>query len=133
MSDLEPSCCAGDSDQLGQVVANLVSNAISYNRRGGQVRVQVTSEPGVAVLSVADTGDGIAPKDLPHVFERFYRADQARSRVAGRTGLRLAVVQAIIEAHGGTVQVASQVGEGSTFTVRLPAAPGASRGRPAPA
>jgi two-component system OmpR family sensor kinase len=118
-TDLAPARCQGHAEQLGQVVANLVGNAVHYNHAGGKVLVRVTSEPGAAVLSVTDTGEGIAPEDLPHVFERFYRADKARSHAAGRTGLGLAIVKAIVEAHGGTVRVTSGLGQGSTFTVRL--------------
>jgi heavy metal sensor kinase len=123
-TDLAPARCQGHAEQLGQVVANLVGNAVHYNHAGGKVMVRVTTEPGAAVLSVTDTGDGIAPEDLPHVFERFYRADKARSHAAGRTGLGLAIVKAIVEAHGGTVRVTSGLGQGSTFTVRLPRARG---------
>lgn len=119
-----PTRCAGNPEQLGQLITNLVSNAIHYNRPGGSVRVKVTAESGAAVLSVTDTGQGIGPEDLPHIFERFYRADKARSSTEGRMGLGLAITKAIVEAHGGTVQVASELGQGSNFTVRLPAVPG---------
>jgi heavy metal sensor kinase len=118
---LSPARCQAHVGQLEQVVTNLVSNAIHYNRAGGSVRIGTAAEPGVAVLSVQDTGEGIAPADLPHVFERFYRADKARSRSAGRAGLGLAITKAIVDAHRGTIQVASAHGAGSTFTVRLPA------------
>ena len=119
--ELMPTRCEGNEEQLGQVVTNLVSNAIFYNRPGGSVRVKVAAEPNTAVLLVSDTGQGIGPEDLPHICERFYRADKARSNAAGRTGLGLAITKAIVEAHGGTVEVVSQVDQGSTFTVRLPA------------
>ena len=82
--------------------------------------VKVTSEPDAAILSVSDTGQGIAPEDLPHIFERFFRADKARSNAAGRTGLGLAITKAIVETHGGILHVTSELGQGSTFTVRLP-------------
>lgn len=114
-----PARCEGNAEQLGQVVTNLVSNAIAYNRPGGSVQVSITSEPEATVLTVSDTGQGIAPEDLPHIFERFYRADKARSSTAGRTGLGLAIAQAIVEAHGGNIQATSEPGQGSTFTVRL--------------
>ena len=106
-----------------------MSNAIYYNRAGGSVRVKVTTESGAAVLSVNDTGQGISPEDLPHIFERFYRADKARSKAAGRTGLGLAITKAIVEAHGGTIEVTTELGKGSTFTVRLPGRPDLRRSR----
>ena len=114
--------CDGNAEQLGQVVTNLVSNAIYYNRPGGSVQIRTTAEAEAAVLSVSDTGLGIGPEDLPHVCERFYRVDKARSNAAGRTGLGLAITQAIVAAHGGSLQVASELGRGSTFAVRLPVA-----------
>jgi two-component system, OmpR family, sensor kinase len=118
-----PSRCEGNKEQLGQVAANLVSNAIYYNRPGGSVQVKVACEFGIGILVVKDTGQGIAPEDLPHICERFYRVDKARSKAAGRTGLGLAITKAIVEAHGGTIQVVSELGHGSTFTIRLPAQP----------
>ena len=121
-AELAPTPCTGNGEQLGQVVTNLVSNAISYNRPGGSVRVRVSAESNVAVLTVSDTGQGISSKDLPHIFERFYRADPARVSVAGCSGLGLAITRAIVAAHSGTLEVASEPGQGSTFTVRLPQA-----------
>ncbi len=118
-AELTPTPCQGNGEQLGQVVTNLVSNAISYNRPGGSVRVMVGAESNVACLTVTDTGQGIAPEDLPHIFERFYRADPARVSVAGCSGLGLAITRAIVDAHDGTIEVASEPGQGSTFTVRL--------------
>jgi heavy metal sensor kinase len=115
-----PTRCEGNAEALGQVVTNLVSNAIYYNRPGGGLQVKVRSEAGAAILVVTDTGQGIAPEDLPHIFERFYRADKARSSTTGRTGLGLAITKAIVEAHGGTIEAATELGKGSTFTVRLP-------------
>jgi len=119
--ELQPARCQAHVGQLEQVVTNLVSNAIHYNRAGGSVEIRTAAEPAFAVLSVQDTGEGIAPDDLPHVFERFYRADKARARSAGRAGLGLAITKAIVEAQHGTIQVFSALGAGSTFTVRLPA------------
>jgi two-component system OmpR family sensor kinase len=118
--DLKPVCCEGQAEQLAQVVSNLVSNAICHNRPGGIVHVKVTSEPGGAILSVRDIGPGIASEDLPHIFDRFYRSDKARSGTAGHAGLGLAIAKAIVEAHHGTIQVATVLDKGSTFTVRLP-------------
>ena len=85
------------------------------------MRVQVATQNGSAVVTVADTGPGIGAEDLPRVFERFYRADQARSNALGGAGLGLSICKAIVEAHGGTIAVASEPGAGATFTVRLPA------------
>ncbi len=127
-AELAPTPCTGNGEQLGQVVTNLVSNAISHNRPGGSVQVSVSAESNVAVLTVSDTGLGIAPDDLPHIFERFYRADPARASVAGCGGLGLAITRAIVAAHSGTIEVASEPGQGSTFTVRLPQAPAGQAG-----
>jgi len=117
---LEPVTLRADPGQLAQVVTNLLSNALHYNRPGGQATVVVSRQDTTAVLVVEDTGQGISPEDLPHVFERFYRADKSRSRAQGRTGLGLAIVKAIVEAHHGTVEASSQPDQGSRFTVRLP-------------
>lgn len=113
--------CLGDAERLSQVVTNLLSNAIHFNRDKGQVNIAVRSENGTAFLSVADTGAGIPPEDLAHIFERFYRVDKSRSRIQGKTGLGLAICKAIVEAHSGSIEVTSQPGEGSRFEVRLPA------------
>ena len=115
-----PTRVLGDADRLAEVVANLVTNAVVYNREGGAVDVDLREADGQAVLDVADTGVGISEADRPHVFERFYRADKARSRAAGGNGLGLAITHWIVTAHGGTVSLESREGEGSTFTVRLP-------------
>jgi len=108
----------GDPERLAQVVTNLLTNAIQYNRPEGEVRVKLELQGGLAVLTVVDTGQGIAAEDLPRVFERFYRADTSRS--SANNGLGLAISKAIIEAHGGTIEVFSQPDAGTTFTVRLP-------------
>jgi heavy metal sensor kinase len=120
--ELAPAPCSGDAEQLAQVVTNLVTNAIYHNRPGGSVQVRLASQTGAVALSVCDTGQGIAPEDLPHIFDRFFRADQARSGASGRTGLGLAITKAIVEAHGGSIEVVSELGYGRTFTVRLPGA-----------
>jgi two-component system, OmpR family, sensor kinase len=108
----------GDSERLAQVITNLLANAIQYNRTDGEVRVILESENGMAVLTVSDKGHGIAAEDLPRVFERFYRADKSRS--TGGNGLGLAISKAVVEAHGGAIEVASEENVGTTFTVRLP-------------
>lgn len=117
---LQEAVCEGNGEQLAQVAANLVGNAIHYNRTGGSVAIRTRAEGAEVVLEVDDTGEGIAASDLPHVFDRFYRADKARSQSAGHSGLGLAITKTIVEAHGGTVRAASIPGQGSTFTVRLP-------------
>jgi heavy metal sensor kinase len=121
--DLSPTQAFGNADRLTQVITNLLTNAIHYNKPNGEIRVSTQTENGVAILTVADTGQGIAPQDLPHVFERFYRADKSRSRAHGRFGLGLAICKAIVDADGGNIEVSSQLGSGTTFTVRLPADP----------
>jgi two-component system, OmpR family, sensor kinase len=113
--------CPGDADQLGQVVANLLSNALHHSPAGSRIDLAVSSRDGEAVLAVTDHGEGIAADDLPHLFERFHRADKTRARTEGRTGLGLAISRAIVERHGGRIEVASEPGRGSTFTVILPA------------
>jgi heavy metal sensor kinase len=118
--DVPPMECLGDAERIGQVVTNLLTNAIHFNREQGEVRLSARAENGAVLLTVTDTGQGIPAEDIPHLFERFYRVDKSRSRIQGRNGLGLAICKAIVDAHGGTIQVASQAGVGSTFTVRLP-------------
>jgi heavy metal sensor kinase len=118
--DLAAVECPGDAERIGQVVTNLMTNAIHFNRDRGEVRVSARAENGAALLTVADTGEGIPVEDLPHVFERFYRVDKSRSRIQGRTGLGLAICKAMVDAHGGVIEVSSQSGVGSVFTVKLP-------------
>jgi signal transduction histidine kinase len=120
-TDLAATPCHGDAKRLAQVITNLLTNAIHYTPAEGEVRVSTRAENGFAILVVADSGIGIDAADLPHVFERFYRADRARSRSEGRSGLGLAISKAIVDAHGGTIEVTSQIGQGSVFTLRLSA------------
>ncbi|MBI4880020.1 MAG: HAMP domain-containing protein [Planctomycetes bacterium] len=115
---------AGDRRRLLEAFSNLIANAVQYNRPGGRVRIEVRQSDEGADVAVADTGIGIAPEHLPHLFERFYRVDPARGREGG-SGLGLAIAEQTVRGHGGTISVASREGEGSTFTVRLPATPGA--------
>jgi two-component system, OmpR family, sensor kinase len=119
---VEPVVVDGDPDRLGQIVVILVENALRYTPAGGRVRVSLRHEDDQAVLAVADTGMGITSADLPRIFDRFYRADPARSRVAGGSGLGLAIAKWIAEAHDGRIEVESQPGEGATFRVWLPIA-----------
>ena len=118
----EPVVVPVDRSRIRQLALNLIENAVKYTPRGGQVSVELGSHDGRVVFSVADTGIGIAPGDLPHVFDRFWRADSARTRTSERagTGLGLAICKWIAEAHGGTIEVQSRPGRGTTFTVGLP-------------
>lgn len=118
--DLAPAKILGNASQINQVVTNLLTNAIHYNRSAGEIRIATGVENAAAFLTVANTGAGISAEDLPHIFERFYRADKSRSRAEGRTGLGLAICKAIVEAHGGHIDVSSEFGVGATFTVRIP-------------
>jgi two-component system, OmpR family, sensor histidine kinase SenX3 len=111
----------GNETQLTVAIANLVDNAIAYSPRGTRVAVIARAADGHVDISVSDQGIGIAESELPRVFERFYRVDQARSRATGGTGLGLAIVKHVATNHGGTVSVWSVPGAGSTFTIRLPA------------
>ena len=118
-TELAPLEITGDAERLAQVVTNLLTNAIQYNKPEGEVRVKLASQGGLAVLTVSDTGAGISAEDLPHVFKRFYRGDKSRHR-RGNAGLGLAISKAIVEAHGGAIEVSSKENAGTTFTVRLP-------------
>lgn len=110
----------GSQDQIEQVVVNLIDNALKYTGEGGVVQVLGGSERGEVFVHVRDTGIGIMSKDLPRLFERFYRVDKARSRNSGGTGLGLSIVKHIVEAHGGKVTVYSEYNHGSTFSFTLP-------------
>lgn len=105
---------------IEQALSNLVSNAVKYSGDGAEVFLRVEDSGDACMLSVSDDGPGIPPQALPRIFERFYRVDRARSRAMGGTGLGLAIVKHIALSHGGTVDVESTVGQGSTFTIRLP-------------
>ncbi len=111
----------GSARDLALLIRNLVDNAIRYTRPGGGVDVALGAEHGDVVLSVSDTGLGIPSRELPRIFERFYRVDRARSRETGGTGLGLSIVKHVVENHGGRVGVQSELGSGSRFEVRLPA------------
>lgn len=101
-------------------VRNMLDNAIRYTPEDGSIVVEVNSEDGSALISVSDTGEGVPTRDIERVFERFYRVDSARSRATGGTGLGLSIVKHVAEGHGGTVSLESELGVGSTFTIRLP-------------
>jgi signal transduction histidine kinase len=119
-----PVTLLGDEARLIQVVMNLLDNAVRYTNPGGRVTVIVEPRQNQALLAVRDTGIGIAREHLPHIFERFYRADPARRRTGGSSssGLGLSIVEWVVHAHGGAVSVESQLGQGSCFTVTLPLA-----------
>ncbi|HEX2089719.1 MAG TPA: ATP-binding protein [Actinomycetota bacterium] len=112
----------GNDADMALLVRNLLDNAIRYTGEGGAVHVSLARNNGEAVLAVRDTGMGIPSRDQSRIFERFYRVDRARSRETGGTGLGLSIVKHVAENHGGSVSVESELGRGSTFTVRIPAA-----------
>ncbi|OGO23988.1 MAG: hypothetical protein A2Z28_03465 [Chloroflexi bacterium RBG_16_51_9] len=116
---LEDISITGDAYRLKQLLSNLVNNAIKYTPEGGTITLSLFREGEWACLEVSDTGIGIPPEHLPHMFDRFYRVDKARSRAGGGTGLGLAIVKGIAEQHGGKVSVVSELGKGSTFTALL--------------
>jgi len=113
------------------VVGNLVGNALKFTPRGGVVRVTVAGAPGGARIDVTDTGVGIDPSELPHIFERFYRGSRSNEARGSGSGLGLAIVRSIVDIHGGTVEVESGPGTGSRFTIRLPVDPRTVAGTPA--
>jgi signal transduction histidine kinase len=117
-----PVLLAVDRHRIREMLFNIVTNAIKYTPQGGTVLISLAQDDDAVTVSVRDTGIGIAAGDLPHVFERFWRADPARSRTGDRpgVGLGLAITKWIVEAHGGTISVQSRPGRGSVFTVRLP-------------
>jgi heavy metal sensor kinase len=121
--DLAAVACTGDRQRLSQVVTNLLSNAIRYNREEGRVDVRLAVEGQEAVLAVADTGVGVSEEERVLLFKRFHRVDKARSRDLGGSGLGLAICRSLVDAHGGTLECESRPGVGSTFTVRLPIGP----------
>ncbi len=124
-TSLPPSSvfAAVDQMRIAQTLQNLLANALQHTPAGGDITLSLRAEEGTATITVADNGDGIASEDIAYVFERFYRVDKNRTRDTGGVGLGLAVAQALVEAHDGKIEVASAgVGQGSTFTIRLPLA-----------
>jgi signal transduction histidine kinase len=120
-----------DPQRIGQVVANLVANAVKFTPRGGSITVDLVGTPEGARIVVADTGVGIDPDEMPHIFERFYRGSRANEARGSGSGLGLAIVRSIVDMHGGTVVVESRVGVGSRFIVDLPSDPRLVAGTPA--
>jgi signal transduction histidine kinase len=115
-----------DGSRVRQLLMNLLTNAIKYTPKGGHVSIHSTTANGNVVVDVQDTGVGIAPGEVPYIFDRFWRSDPARSRTGARpgAGLGLAICKWIAEAHGGSIDVRSRLGQGTTFTVRLPVSGG---------
>jgi len=122
VGDCAEAAIDGDPVALRRVLMNLTENAVKYNREGGRVTLSLRGGNGSVTLEIADTGPGIPPEHLPLLFRRFYRVDKARSRETGGAGLGLAICKSFVEAHEGKIEVASEVGKGTTFTVTLPAA-----------
>jgi two-component system sensor histidine kinase SenX3 len=120
--ELEEAVVKGAEAELGLLVHNLIDNAIRYTPSGGRVTISIRCDDASVVLRISDTGIGIASRELDRIFERFYRADPARSRETGSTGLGLAIVKHVAEIHDGRVEARSVLGAGSTFTVTLPVA-----------
>ena len=110
----------GDALKLQQVVYNVIDNAIKYTPRGGEVETSLTRAGKKAIIRISDTGIGIPAEDLPHIFDRFYRVDKARSRATGGTGLGLSIVKQIVQLHGGSITAVSTEGKGTTFEIELP-------------
>ncbi len=123
LKEITPVRMEGDGDKIKQLILILVDNAIKYSHEGGLVTLSLTRENAHALLRISDTGVGIAPEHLPHIFDRFYRVDKARTRALGGSGLGLSIAKWVTEAHHGTIIVESESGKGSTFLVRLPALP----------
>ncbi len=122
VGDFDQARVCGDRDRLKQVVINLVSNGVKYTPKGGEVHVSLEKNDEQALLTVRDTGPGIPPEDLPHIFERFYRGEKSRkrSRDGSGVGLGLSIAYWIIRNHDGEIKVQSEVGKGTTFLVNLP-------------
>jgi signal transduction histidine kinase len=118
-----PCLVRGDEDQLRRLLFNLVDNAIKFTPARGTVRVETTNGEAEARIIVADSGIGIPPEHLPHVFQRFYRVDPARGPDMGGTGLGLAIARSIAEAHGGAIAIESDVGVGTRVILTLPFKP----------
>jgi signal transduction histidine kinase len=117
---IDPAVVLGDGEALRRLVFILIDNAIKYNTDGGTVEVMLGSANGQAVFTVSDSGIGISSGDQQRIFDRFWRADRVRSRGMGGTGLGLSIARWIVECHSGTIEASSELGKGTTFTVKLP-------------
>jgi len=115
-----PLLCSLDPRAIRRAVQNIIVNALKYTGEGDEVEVAVTESDQEAAVVVSDSGPGIPTHDLENIFERFYRADQSRSRKTGGTGLGLTIAREVVQAHGGRIEVESELGKDNTFTVVLP-------------
>jgi two-component system sensor histidine kinase SenX3 len=122
VANLVPVTVRGSAADLGQAIRNLIDNAIRHTPPAGTVTIGVREWDNTAIVEVVDSGEGIPQRDLPRIFERFYRVDSARARTTGGTGLGLSIVRHVAETHGGSVTVESELGAGSTFRITLPIA-----------
>jgi two-component system sensor histidine kinase BaeS len=120
VSDLESCSALIDRVEFARVITKLMENAITYTPQAGHITVETHIDKNWLTISMQDSGVGILAEDLPHIFERFYRADRARSTETGGSGLGLSIVQKIVEAHNGRIDVESTPGRGSKFSIRLP-------------
>ncbi|MDD4680511.1 MAG: HAMP domain-containing sensor histidine kinase, partial [Clostridia bacterium] len=118
--DEEEVIVPGDRLKLQQVISNIIDNGIKYTPEGGRVTIEVYDTPNFGVVKVSDTGFGIAPEELGHIFDRFYRIDRARSRSTGGTGLGLSIAKRIVMLHNGDIRVQSEENRGTTFRIELP-------------
>lgn len=120
IGQFDQAIISGSADRLKQLFLNLVTNAIKYTPEGGHVTLSIINKGDDALVLITDTGIGIPDEDIPHIFDRFYRVDKARSRAAGGTGLGLSIVKWIVDVHGGQIQVRSRLDHGTTFIISLP-------------
>jgi two-component system phosphate regulon sensor histidine kinase PhoR len=120
LTQKEPILLYGDRDNYKQLILNLVDNAIKYTKESGEVRIQLDKQENNLRLVIEDTGVGIPEKHISRIFERFYRVDKARDRAMGGTGLGLAIVKHIVLSMGGTIDVVSEIGVGTRFTILIP-------------
>jgi signal transduction histidine kinase len=118
--DLPSTMISGDQKLLHQVWTNLITNSVKFTEEGGTLSLRVQMEDTHCHVEFQDTGIGMSKESLPHIFNRFYKEDKARSRTEGSSGLGLAIVKQIVEMHGGSIHVESEKGKGSTFHVYLP-------------